>query len=388
MSVSTASEPRAGGLDVAPVFVVGVPRSGTTLLASMLAAHPRLSCGPETQFFNKFSQRELRRCVEDPAWPRRAVARLRRLSLADQSVLDLYGVSPELAAARLAARPPSVRAMLEVLVAPQGERPDQPRWVEKTPDHLRHLARIHAAYPDARFVHIVRDPRDVAHSMTVLPWASDAPLANAWVWRSWLEAMERQAEAVGAAVHTVRYERLVGDPDRELRKVCGFIGETFSAAMLNYAGSAGSVRSANEPWKARNSDALAGDRASAWKQAGADDDLTAAISVLCAAGISRYGYEETAAPLSAGVRVPRLDMSFVELLEPELVSALRTGVGLEERDPRRTARGLADLARRARGRIIRERPRLARRLFGHRVRSALASAARREPRRRGSEARS
>src|SRR5262245_44128335 len=117
-----------------PIFVVGVPRSGTTLLAAMLGSHPRLDSGPETFLLTHLRGRE--REVLDPRdWPRAATRFVCSLRLRDQPVHLLYGRSSEQVAAVLAARPPGIPALFESLTAARAEANGKARWVEKTPRH-------------------------------------------------------------------------------------------------------------------------------------------------------------------------------------------------------------------------------------------------------------
>ena len=102
-------------MTVAPIFVVGAPRSGTTLLASMLAGHSRIACGPETQFFNKLSPAQLEAAVADRAWPERAVQLVGSLTLAGQAVVTLFGHTGRDVRAFLASREPSAGALRESL---------------------------------------------------------------------------------------------------------------------------------------------------------------------------------------------------------------------------------------------------------------------------------
>ncbi|HKI87071.1 MAG TPA: sulfotransferase, partial [Thermoanaerobaculia bacterium] len=117
-----------------PGFIVGVPRSGTSLLAAMLNAHSRISCGPETHFFVQLDER-LRQTERLAAnWPSVAVDLLLSLELEEASVcFDFYNLDRADLERELATRPPSVAAMLESLTATRAKRHDKAIWIEKTP---------------------------------------------------------------------------------------------------------------------------------------------------------------------------------------------------------------------------------------------------------------
>ncbi len=210
----------------APVFVVGGPRSGTTLLSAMLAAHSAFYCGPETHFLSRWSRlaRSEREHILDPAdWPERATAYVCSLSLGQQPIYPMYQLEREEIRAWMAIRPPSLATMLESLTAQRAGRAGAPRWVEKTPRHLEVPELITGTWPHARIVRIVRDPRDAAVSLTKVPFGTPSLLTNLSVLARMNEAAADFYRSSDAAL-TVRYEDLVAAPERELRRICEFVG--------------------------------------------------------------------------------------------------------------------------------------------------------------------
>ena len=153
-----------------PTFVVGVPRSGTTLLATLLGSHSEISCGAETHFFPYLEANFLQfsSIFKDPVWPNQATAFMSALSLGDYLVRDLFGISSQEIFDYLATRQPSIAALLESLTVPLMLAQQKTRWVEKTPNHLLYLKAIRRFYPAAKIVRIVRDPRAAAFSIDLL----------------------------------------------------------------------------------------------------------------------------------------------------------------------------------------------------------------------------
>src|SRR5690606_2204568 len=96
-----------------PIFVVGAPRSGTTLLAAQLAAHSKLSCGPETHFFRWFAQADAAALLQPTTWPAPAldfIGAIRYRQFDDQSTAPLikkYGVTAAQIESALRQMPPS-----------------------------------------------------------------------------------------------------------------------------------------------------------------------------------------------------------------------------------------------------------------------------------------
>ena len=207
-------------------FVVGVSRSGTTLLRLMLDAHPDLAIPPETHFLPNVA------AAATTADPRAACL---RAMLAARTWPDFH-LDAETLRARLAALDPftpggAVEAFYRLYAARFGK----PRWGDKTPGYLARLAPIHELIPAARFVHLIRDGRDVALSIHGL-WFGPASIAEAAGW--WVEriaAGRDQARRLPAGHYLeVRYEDLVRQPEPALRRIAAFIDLPWHPAMLAY----------------------------------------------------------------------------------------------------------------------------------------------------------
>jgi hypothetical protein len=235
----------------APVFVVGVARSGTTLLASMLSAHPRLDCGPESRFFARYRHldAQARARVLDPhAWPRPAVDFVASLRNQGHPIPELFGLTLPEIGSFLAGRHPSPAAMLESLTVLHAQRAGKPRWIEKTPRHLLMTDTLRELWPQAFIVRIVRDPRDAALSLANVPFAKESVVGNL-VRIDHDDRASRDRFRHDPLTMTLRYEDLVTEPERELRRVCEHIGEAWEPAMLDARRSAAGVAAEHEWWK-------------------------------------------------------------------------------------------------------------------------------------------
>ena len=204
-------------------FIVGVARSGTTLLRLQLDAHPQLAIPPETSFGTVAARaadidgpRELLDALKDhEAW--------HDLALDDEQALDLIApVSPWSVA-------DSLRAIYRALAAREGK----PRWGDKTPGHLLCMPLLAELLPEAHFVHLIRDGRAVAASVRELPFApGDGSIeAIADDWRDQIVA-GRRAGAGLPHYRELRYERLVNEPETVLRELCEQLELDFDASML------------------------------------------------------------------------------------------------------------------------------------------------------------
>ena len=255
-------------LSTAPVFVVGGPRSGTTLLSAMLAAHSAFDCGPETHFLSRWSRmaRSERERILDPAdWPERATSYVCSLSLGKQPIYPMYDLGREEIRAWLAVRPPSLATMLESLTAQRAVRAGALRWVEKTPRHLETPQLITETWPDARILRIVRDPRDAAVSLTKVPFGTPSLLTNLSVLARMSEASADFYRESDAAL-TVRYEDLVAAPERELRRICEFVAVDYEPGMLEDRSGATGVAAAHEWWKGDATGPLDRSRSGRWAE--------------------------------------------------------------------------------------------------------------------------
>ncbi|WP_035994495.1 sulfotransferase family protein [Leptolyngbya sp. KIOST-1] len=279
----------------APVFIVGAPRSGTTLLATLLASHSQISCGPETHFFPylEANYQHLAAVLRDGDWPSKATEFVGAIAVEDRPVADLFGVSPQAIHGYLAAHKPSPQALLESLTEPHRLALGKHRWAEKTPNHILHLATLRRLYPTARVVRIVRDPRDVALSMaTRLPWTSDVPLHSAYLIERWYRQSKGFFERDRLA-YTLRYETLIAEPTETLHQLCCFLQVPFEPAMLHTEAAARHTAPAHEPWKNQVAQGLDSSRCLVWQRRQPDDSLQA-ISTVCREMIADFGYRPLA----------------------------------------------------------------------------------------------
>jgi hypothetical protein len=204
-----------------PLIVGGCPRSGTTLLRSMLHSHPEMAMPRETRFVIEAWQR--RRAFGDL----REAANRRRLAAwifdRPQSLHRRFGLDHDLAVEQLVAAPPTLGSILATPFLLYSEKHGKPRWGDKRPKYASRMVVVWDLFPAAQFVHIVRDPRACVASMRKLGWFEGriAPAIEMWehsintvaAWRARL-APDQLLE--------VAYEDLVTEPDRVLARLAAF----------------------------------------------------------------------------------------------------------------------------------------------------------------------
>jgi Sulfotransferase family len=209
-------------------FIVGVPRSGTTLLRLMLDAHPRLAIPPETGF--------LSRLVRLPwLWPA-GLGRRRLLTIITraQSWPDFHLDAHALAEALDAVKPFTLADGLRAFYRLYAARFNKSLWGDKTPLYGRHAYAIARLLPEARFIHLIRDGRDVALSLRTTWFAPSRRVdALAGYWARELQRARRQGKRLKYYTE-VRYEALLRNPEQVLRDICQFLELEFDPRMLSY----------------------------------------------------------------------------------------------------------------------------------------------------------
>jgi hypothetical protein len=211
-------------------FIVGVPRSGTTMLRLMLDAHPLLAIPPETYFVTN---------LIEAAGEGADAGELADVLVGHRRWPDLALDADELRRRYEALPRPSAGDAIRTVFAMYAARQGKSRWGDKTPAYLTNIAEIGAALPEARFVHIIRDGRDVALSILRMP-ERDRPMRNprdaGAVATRWSRRIARAREQAEGLPHylELRYEELVTKPEPVLRRVCEFAELEFAEAMLDY----------------------------------------------------------------------------------------------------------------------------------------------------------
>jgi tetratricopeptide (TPR) repeat protein len=201
-----------GPEDQRPVFIVGLPRSGTTLLEQMIASHPSAHGAGELEDVSRLAL-ELLPSIHDTAG---APAQYTELE------------------------PAEVRAAGEAyLLALEQRAPKAQRVVDKMPLNFLHMGLIAAALPDSRFIHCRRDPMDACLSIYTLHFPGNYPFAYdlqnlGLYWRLYRELMAHWRAVLPVPVLEVDYESMVADPEATMRGVLGFCGLPWDPQCLAF----------------------------------------------------------------------------------------------------------------------------------------------------------
>lgn len=289
----------------APFFIIGSPRSGTTMLRLMMTSHRQVVVPPECGFIiwlknhygswsstDSVSSEVVERFVQDLTGCKKFDTwELSRNSLADYILASVPRSYSELCA-----------SICEVYASKLNKQAE--RWGDKNNFHVNHIWDLDEIYPNAKFLHTVRDGRDVACSYrevmslnTTSPYRPSLPTdveSIAKVWASDVAEVTTALEALPSARKMfVRYEDLVGNPELKLSEVCRWIGIDYMPSMLNF--DRGVIDLNLEPkltldWKRKTLAAIDSGSIGRYKNELSNDER-AAFTEVAGSVLREYGYQ-------------------------------------------------------------------------------------------------
>jgi hypothetical protein len=218
------------------LFIVGCARSGTTLVHRIVDAHPEIAITPEMHWITR--QFESRNGLVTPE----LVSELSGHKRFTQFEIPREEFEGLLGSGEALPYPTFLRRVFGLY----GKIKNKPLVGNKTSAYVRSIPTFHALWPDAKFVHIIRDGRDVC--LSVLNWNKAERTAGRYAsWEEdpvsttalWWERKVRKAREDGAALgpslyHEMHYEDLVEDPERECKRLCEFLGVPYDDAMIRF----------------------------------------------------------------------------------------------------------------------------------------------------------
>lgn len=215
-----------------PFFIVGSGRSGSTLLRMMLSAHSRLCIPPETWYILPLIERF---SLTEPLAPDDVAAALHTIT-SHYRWPDLGIDEPTLAQWVYQLPAPRLSDILSTIYSALARNEHKVRWGDKTPPYIKIIPELLVLYPRAKFIHLVRDGRDVVKSFRSTGWYGPLLHKNVGEWRGAIQSYEAHIRAgLSKQMLPVRYEDLVRDSEFTLRRICGFLGETYEEGMMNFS---------------------------------------------------------------------------------------------------------------------------------------------------------
>lgn len=281
-----------GQLSCAPFFIVGSGRSGNTLLRAMLVQHPELAIPPESYVLPAVVRKFCK--YNYLPWPelvRLVVASFESHPLFYTWELDLRDFYPR--ALKIEPGRQSLAKLVDLLYTYYAEKkePGATRWGDKTPLNSLNLEKLNWVFPQARYVHIVRDGRDVVLSYLEAGIYTDLEDAS----KRWLRSVER-SRAFGARIGSSRYreiayEALVRNPEEILKRICSFLDLTYIPAMLDFWRSSDQLGDSVLPHHENLKRPVTMESIGRWRH-GLDSEQQARVKKLLGAKLRELGYTD------------------------------------------------------------------------------------------------
>lgn len=270
----------AGG----PVFVAGLERTGTSLMYALLASHPQIAMTRRTNLWRYFYRRygdlshdrNLDNCLD-------VMARYKRLVKLD---IDWERLRRDFREG-----PSTYPRLFELLELQFAERTGKPRWGDKSLMTERHAHEIFAAYPGARIVHMIRDPRD-RYASVQKRWQRRRGGAGVGVaqWRFSVRQAEKNVVRWPDSYMLLRYEDLVSDPIGTLKAVCDFLGVDYAPEMLSMEGADDFDEGGNSSYGRRRAGVISTDSIGRFREVLSEGQIRY-IERAAAGPMHRLGYE-------------------------------------------------------------------------------------------------
>ncbi len=271
-----------------PVFVCGVGRSGTSLLQSMLNAHPDLCFPPETHFFRRYVM------GASGEWNEAARKDLIEKLSKDQDFARASIDATELLSHRYSDEGPAgvFRALLECVAM----RSHKSRIGDKDPKNIDALTALGTEFPEGYALHVIRDPRDVLVSRMKAAWSAHRPwYVHPLIYSEQLRRGRDEGMRVfGLRYLELHYEELIGAPEATLRRICDHIELPWNPSMLDFGQSAAQLVDPKEmSWKKETLGPLLAGNSGKWRKALTPWQVSYTESV-CAEAFDSLGYERSA----------------------------------------------------------------------------------------------
>lgn len=271
--------------DGPPIFIVGNPRSGTTLMRTMLSAHPNIYITHETWFY-------IWQALADDGVPA-------------SKLLDCYFDTfsyrwLRLPTAEVMAAVPrdltreNVHLAFRAIMRRKAEKLGRTRYGDKSPGHTSHLAAIFRDFPDARVIQMVRDPRTSVDSLRSMPWGCPRDLGNCLVY----EHARKEVMPFANRVLRVRLEDLRSRPEPQMRRILAYVGEPWDDAVLSHSANSPDPRDMPPlPWFQSASHPVSGGE---HRLSGIAAERIGLIETVCKDSLREFGYESVKVPNRPG----------------------------------------------------------------------------------------
>lgn len=279
------------------IFIIGCPRSGTTKLAELLSNHPDIFVSSETHFFNinwgfqshnnsllklirDISNEQLHHLLEDFYQHYRIqdflqLANIESLRITQlcKNLLNQDDTDREITNSELFKQ----FLFTALMQASKEKMPNENIFCEKTPQHLLNVHEIHRLFPNAKFIHVKRDGRDVVNSLLKMPWRPAGLINNARFWRKYARFGEKLENDLACGtlsgnLISIEFVELLKNPTETLKYICKFIDIQFSESMLKHDNKQKVFADWEKQWKHKANSNIDPSRSGAYKKELSKDD--------------------------------------------------------------------------------------------------------------------
>lgn len=220
-----------------PIFIVGSPRSGTSLLSKIISNHSKIGIPFESHVYPRLYP--WKKCYGNISINKNK----------ERIAEDIVNLEPVKKWKKL----PDVREVVENIgggsfhdafggfMEAWLHKIGKDRWGEKTPHNVFFGREISEGFPNSKFIHIVRDGRDVAISWKKVRFGPEHFYSISNLWRDHVKKAENIKNKVSKdRFHEVKYEDILKSPKSSIRKICAFLDESFDSKMMNFYKESGS----------------------------------------------------------------------------------------------------------------------------------------------------
>ncbi|MGM0568720.1 MAG: sulfotransferase family protein [Elusimicrobiota bacterium] len=237
-----------------PIFIVGMPRSGTSLLSYILSSHSKIIIAPETHFITKFYSK----FKKDIQFVNKTILikRIKKYFNSNEiSDLGFTEFEKDFVLRRVIEKKLSGKDFFKLILRNYAKKQNKNEaiWGEKTPAHLIYIETINEWFPCASFIHVVRDPRDVSLSLQRVPWDNDNVYKHAKRWMKYLRLVEKYKKNKNIHIKEIKYENLLLETEKIVKGICNHVNLAFDKHMLQYYKKFNSsIELRRKPWKKKN----------------------------------------------------------------------------------------------------------------------------------------
>ena len=247
-----------------PIFIIGVGRSGTTLIQSMLNAHQNIAFPPETHFVrNYLGNKKVRKKVINNDYEF-----LKNKINTDKS-LDKLDLNYNKLIDKVKQNGFKLEKLYKEILLEYAVSEKLNMIGDKDPKNIEYLSIIKKYFPNSYIIHIIRDPRDVMLSRMKADWSKGRPLwLHALTYRAQIKKGRRDGEKLfGDNYFELNYENLITNPEKELINICEFLNVNYDKNMLKFNQKADEIIKGEEKkWKDKCFKPVISNNKNKWKE--------------------------------------------------------------------------------------------------------------------------